>query len=94
MLAVPANGSPIDRILEDLVAVLPVFYRKILKMDLGGVAGDLTQLHLGLMAKLSERSMTALELARVSKLPKPQVTHLVCQLVQAGTVARSTYPAD
>ena len=88
------NDTQIDRIIENLVAVMPIFHRKLLRMDLGGVTGELTRLHLGFMASLREGSMTASELARVSVMPKPQVTHLIDQLVKSGIVERNPDTAD
>jgi DNA-binding MarR family transcriptional regulator len=79
-----------DDIFENLVAIVPILHRKILRMDLGGVTGNLTRLHLGIMAKLRDGSMTVSELAKTSVVPKPQMTHLINQLVESGIVAR--YP--
>jgi DNA-binding MarR family transcriptional regulator len=83
-----------DSIVENLVSIVPVLHRKILRMDLGGVTGNLTRLHLGIMARLREGSMTASELARVSIVPKPQMTHLIDQLVDSGIVARNPDSSD
>ena len=88
------NDTQIDRIIQNLVAVMPIFHRKLLRMDLGGVTGELTRLHLGFMASLSGGSMTASELARASVMPKPQVTHLIDQLVKSGIVERSPDTTD
>ncbi len=88
------NDRQIDLIIENLVAIMPIFHRKILRMDLGGATGDLTRLHLGVMASLREKSMTASELARISVMPKPQVTHLIDQLVKSGIAQRSPDTAD
>jgi DNA-binding MarR family transcriptional regulator len=88
------NDRTIDAILESLVAVLPVFHRRILRMDLGGTTGSLTRVHLGIMAKLSEGNVSVSELARASIVPKPQMTRLIGQLVATGVVARLDDPAD
>jgi DNA-binding MarR family transcriptional regulator len=88
------NDRTIDAILENLVAVLPVFHKRILRMDLGGTTGNLTRIHLGIMAKLSEGNVSVSELARYSFVPKPQMTHLIGQLVAAGVVSRLDDPAD
>lgn len=82
------SDSNIDHILENLTAVLPVFHKKLLKMNLGGVTGDLTRLHLGIMGMLRERSMTVSELARLTVVPKPQMTRLIDHLVKLGIVER------
>ena len=88
------NDLQIDLIIENLVAIVPIFHRRLLRMDLGGATGNLTRLHLGVMASLQERSMTASELARVSIMPKPQVTHLIDQLVTSGIAERTPDIAD
>lgn len=88
------NDTDIDRILEDLFAVLPIFHRKILKMNLGGVTGDLTRLHLGIMGLLSRGNMTASELARLTVVRRPEMTRLIDQLVKAGIVRRETDSKD
>jgi len=82
------NEAEIDRLLENLFSVLPIFHKKLLRMNLGGVTGNLTRLHLGIMWMLSAASMTASELARVSVVPKPQITRLVDQLANMGIVER------
>jgi len=63
-------------------------------MDLSGVTGNLTRLHLGIMRMLNEGGMTVSELARVSMVPKPQMTHLVDQLVRLGIVERRPDATD
>lgn len=82
------SDADINRILNNLSAVLPVFHKKLLKMNLGGVTGDLTRLHLGIMGMLREGSMTASELARVTLIPRSQMTHLIDQLVRASIAER------
>ena len=57
-------------------------------MDLGGVTDNLTRLHLAIMGALSETGMTMSELAKISMMTKPQMTHLVDQLVRLGIVER------
>jgi DNA-binding MarR family transcriptional regulator len=89
------TDTDIDRILESLRAVLPFFHRKLLKMNLGGVGGNLTRLHLGIMGMLREEGgLTLSELARLSVVPKPQMTHLIDQLVALGVVERRANAAD
>jgi DNA-binding MarR family transcriptional regulator len=82
------TNENIDRILEDLFLVLPIFHKKLLRMDLDGVTGHLTRLHLAIMRMLGEGSLTVSELARVSVVPKPQMTRLIDQLVGSGIVER------
>ena len=88
------SDADINRILNNLSAVLPVFHKKLLKMNLGGVTGDLTRLHVGIMEMLREGSMTASELARVTVIPRPQMTRLIDQLVRASIAERSPDMSD
>ena len=89
-----ATTASIDRILENLLQVLPVFHKKLLRMDLGGATGNLTRLHLGVMRMLRDGSMTASDLARLSAMPKSQMTHLLDQLAGLGIVERRPDAAD
>ncbi len=82
------TDANIDPILEELVQVMPVFHRKLLRMDLGGVTGDLTRLHLFVMKVLDQGAVTASDVAKASGMSRPQVTHLVDQLVERGIVER------
>ena len=86
--------ADIDYILENLLLILPVFHKRLLRMDLSGVTGNLTRLHLGIMGLLSEGGMTVSEVAKVSMVTKPQMTHLVDQLVRLGIVERCPDTTD
>ncbi len=88
------SNADIDRILENLLLVLPIFHKRLLRMDLGGVTGNLTRLHLGIMGMLSERGMTVSELANISAVPKSQMTLLIDQLVRLGIVERHSDATD
>jgi DNA-binding MarR family transcriptional regulator len=90
----PMNDTDIDRILDNLAAALPVMHRRLLRMDLGGVTAGLTRLHLGIMGMLRDGSMTVSELARISFVPRPQMTHLLDQLVKSGIVERHPDSVD
>jgi DNA-binding MarR family transcriptional regulator len=86
--------TEIDRILEDLFTVMPLLHRKLLRMDLGGVTGEFTRVHLGILGQLHINRVTATELARAIKLPRPQISHLIDQLVTAGLVERKPDTKD
>jgi DNA-binding MarR family transcriptional regulator len=88
------SNAEIDRILENLILVLPIFHKKLLRMDLGGVTGTMTRLHLAIMGMLGEGGMTVSDLAKVSMVPKPQMTHLLDQLVSLAIVERHHDPTD
>jgi DNA-binding MarR family transcriptional regulator len=78
----------IDQILEDMILILPVFHKKLLRMDLGGVTGNMTRLHFAIMGILSRGSMNATELADSLMATKSQMTHLIDHLVEQGVVER------
>jgi DNA-binding MarR family transcriptional regulator len=82
------DNQSIDHILEDMIQILPVFQKKLLRMDLGGVSGNMTRLHLAIMGTLSRDSMNVTELANNIMTTKPQITHLIDQLVAQGVVER------
>jgi len=83
------NDTIIDRILDNMFQVLPVFHKKLLRRDLGGVTdNNVTRLHFAVMGILGEGSKTVSELARALVIPKPQMTHIINQLVKNGIVER------
>jgi DNA-binding MarR family transcriptional regulator len=86
--------TEIDHILEDLFTVMPLLHRKLLRMDLGGVTGEFTRVHLGILGRLHMGSITASELAHDIKLPRPQISHVIDQLVTAGLVEREPDTKD
>jgi DNA-binding MarR family transcriptional regulator len=88
------NDANIDCILENMIHIMPVFHKKLLRMDLGGVTGNLTRLHLAIMGMLSAASMTMSELAKILMMTKSQMTHLVDQLVGLGIVERHPDATD
>jgi DNA-binding MarR family transcriptional regulator len=82
------ENSTIDSILENLFHILPMIHKKLLRMDLDGVTGDLSRLHLAIMGMLREEDLAVSEVARRLVIPKSQMTHLVDQLVDLDIVAR------
>ena len=82
------ENRTIDSILENLFHILPMIHKKLLRMDLGGVTGNLSRLHLAIMAMLQEENLAVSEVARRLIIPKSQMTHLIDQLVDPDIVAR------
>lgn len=96
-------GRDIDRILDNLLHVLPVFHKKVTRLGFGGVTGDLTPPQLAIMRMLGDGSLTATELANRLAAKKPQMTLLVAQLVRMNvwngtrtpmTAGLSTWPCQ
>jgi len=88
------ESKAVDDILENLFRILPIIHKKLLRMDLGGVAANLSRLHLAIMGILSEGSLTVTEIARVLVIPKSQMTHLIDHLVNQGIVTRHPNAKD
>ncbi len=84
------KNSTIDSILENLFHILPMIHKRLLRMDLDGVTGNLSRLHLAIMGMLREESLAVSEVAKKLVIPKSQMTHLIDQLVDLDIVAR--YP--
>jgi len=82
------DDTTINRILENMFLVMLVIHKKILKTDLNGIPDNLTRLHFAIMGVLSNANMTMTELAKMMMITKPQITHLVDQLVRLGIVER------
>lgn len=88
------HNQDVERILENLLQVMPIFHRKLLRMDLGGVPGDLSRLHLAIMWSLSSGNQTVSALARNSVVTKSQMTHLIDHLVKRRIVERHPDETD
>ncbi len=78
----------IDSILDSLAQVLPLFHRKLLRMDLGGASGDLSRLHFGIMEILNEKDMTVTELTKMTSMSKSQMTAVIDKLVKLEVLER------
>lgn len=88
------ENEAIDSILENLFQVLPIIHKKLLRMDLGGVTGNLSRLHLAIMGMLGGGSLPISEIGMRLVAPKSQMTHLVDQLVSLGIVVRQPDAKD
>jgi DNA-binding MarR family transcriptional regulator len=83
------SNSELDNVTENLLRVMPVLHKKLMRMDLGGgTDNDLTRLHFAIMGHLSRNNMTATDLAHDFMVPKSQITHLVDRLVTLQVVKR------
>ena len=82
------DDTSIDRILENLLHLLPVLHKKLIKKDLGDDQCNLTRLHFAIMGILHHGSMNVTELAKMLAIPKSQMTLLIDQLVKLDIVER------
>jgi len=80
------DNRTIDGIVENLFHILPIIHKKLLRMDLGGVTGSLSRLHLAIMGMLVEESLLVSEIAKRLVIPKSQMTHLIDQLAGLGII--------
>ena len=93
-MAQNTENNTIESILENLFHVLPMIHKKLLGMNLGGVTGELSRLHLAIMGMLREEEMAISEVARRLVIPKSQMTHLIDQLVDLDIVVRHPDASD
>jgi DNA-binding MarR family transcriptional regulator len=84
----------VDSILKDLILLLPIFHKKLLRMDLGGVPGELTRHHFAIAGMIGQGQITVSEMAKLLAMPKPQMTHLIDQLVDMEIVERHPCTED
>jgi DNA-binding MarR family transcriptional regulator len=82
------ENKTIDSIIENLFYIVPLVHKKLLGMDLGGVTGSLSRLHLAIMGVLSEGGLPVSEIAGKLVIPKSQMTHLLDYLVSLSIVER------
>jgi DNA-binding MarR family transcriptional regulator len=88
------DSIAVESILENLFHVLPLIHKKLLRMDLEGVTGEISRLHLAIMGMLREEGLPVSEVARRLVIPKSQMTHLVDRLADLDIVVRHQNAAD
>jgi DNA-binding MarR family transcriptional regulator len=88
------KNKAIDSILDNLFQVLPIIHKRLLSMDMGGVTGNLSRLHLAIMGMLGRESLPISEIGMRLVAPKSQMTRLVDQLVSLGIVVRQPDARD
>lgn len=86
----------LDTIVENLLYLLPIIHKKILKIDTPDIIQDIhfSHLHLGIMEILRHEALPISEIAKKFLIPKPQMTILIYQLVSTGVVERQKNKAD
>ncbi len=82
------TNSELDKVTVNLLRIMPILHKKLMRMDLGGTSSDFTRLHFAIMGQLMSKNMTATDLARDFVMPKSQMTHLVDKLVTLQIVKR------
>jgi DNA-binding MarR family transcriptional regulator len=84
-----------DSITENLLNILPLIHRKLLKVEFERINPNLSRLHFIILRILNDHSQ--LPISEVGKnlfIPKPQMTALVDRLIQFGMVERTPDAED
>jgi len=83
------DNSAIDRIIENIFHVFPLVYKKLLKVDFESVQKGMSYLHFHIIRVLATTG--ALPISEIGKrlfIPRPQMTHLIDQLIDSHMVVR------
>jgi DNA-binding MarR family transcriptional regulator len=85
----------IDLIVENIVAVMPIFHRKILNVLDDGMSSGLSHYHFAILGILSKwDALPISELCRKLLISKSQMTMMLDKLVEQGLVTRSPDESD
>jgi len=78
-----------DNITENLLYLLPLLHRKLLKIEFEQINPNLSRLHFVILRILSHHGPLPIsEIGRRLFIPKPQMTALLDRLIEFGLVAR------
>jgi len=91
------NRSTIDDVVENLLYVLPLIHKKLLKIEPPADKPKLTlsRIHVSIMGMIRDDGPLPIsEIARRLLIPKPQMTHLINNLVNHGMVAKQVSSED
>jgi DNA-binding MarR family transcriptional regulator len=83
------KNSTIDTIIENLFYVLPFIHKKLLKIDSPEIELpiNLSRIHVAVMGMIKEEGALPIsEIARRLLIPKPQMTHVITNLVSSGII--------
>jgi MarR family 2-MHQ and catechol resistance regulon transcriptional repressor len=83
------DNSIIDSISENIFRTFPLIYKKLLKVDFESVQKGITYLHFLIMRVLYKAGALPIsEIGRRLMIPRPQMTHLVDQLIELDFAVR------
>jgi DNA-binding MarR family transcriptional regulator len=90
------KNNTVDNIVENLLNVLPIIEKKLLKIDSLYVNCEirLSRLHVGIMGTIYHEQLPISGIAKKFLIPKPQMTLLINHLVDAGIVTRTPNKDD
>jgi DNA-binding MarR family transcriptional regulator len=86
----------LDKIVENLLYILPIFHKKLLKINLSDLCQDIhmSQLHMGILLTIRHEMLPISDVAKKLLMSKPQMTLLINQLSQAGIVEKKPNQKD
>ncbi len=83
------ESNILDSIIENLVHILPLIHKKLLKANLEAVNKDIVRPHFAIMGTLNELGTLPVSIIGEKLLiPKPQMTHFLDKLTSLGIVER------
>ena len=90
------ENKSLDKIVENLLYILPIIRKKLLKIDPSDISQDihLSRVHVGIMGCLHHEMLPISEIANKFLISKPQMTLLINQLVNAAMVERQPNKRD
>jgi DNA-binding MarR family transcriptional regulator len=88
--------NDLDKIVENLLYIFPIFHKKLLKVDISQISRDvhLSYLHIGILLTIHEEMLPPSEIAKKFLISKPQMTHLINQLVEVEMVEKRPNSKD
>jgi DNA-binding MarR family transcriptional regulator len=88
--------NDLDKIVENLLYIFPIFHKKLLKVDISQISRDvhLSYLHIGILLTIHEEMLPPSEIAKKFLISKPQMTHLINQLVEVEMVEKRSNSKD
>jgi DNA-binding MarR family transcriptional regulator len=88
------ENRAVDAIIDDIFQILPAVYKRLLKIDLPGMPGGLSRLHLAIMGILSESKLPISEIGKQLMIPRPYMTRLIDWLEKRAIVERQPDAQD
>ena len=89
------DNNVIDSIIENIFHIYPLIYKKLLKVDFESVEGSLSYLHFLIIRMLARTGALPIsEIGRRLMVPRPQMTHLIDQLIALDMAVRMPNTKD
>lgn len=83
------DNNVFDTIVENIFHIFPSSYKKLLKVDFESVESGITNLHFLILRVLDKTGALPIsEIGRRLMIPRPQMTHLVDQLIARDMTVR------